>query len=306
MQAKGVGFRAGEFLLGNAFLGFLLDVVESADAGEDQMSTRGVAVLGVVKMTARVRPAAEFEDVAVRKEMVVDVVGVGIEIALEFAVNERIDALGGVIAGEAEEVEGMIAIADEGPHLAGHGLAFDVGIEIGHFGGVGVHGLRAANERAHEQDDGAKHAGDVGHPIALGGASEIDAVPREDAFEAMQRQMVGVFASGDLGQKAGAGQSLVDDGDGDRSRGDMVMTLLAGVFEADVLADEKVGGLVIELLADLLAEFLTDDAAAGAESFGFRKREFDAKARQILGQRLSSMAIAFGLVVRGGIRCRIG
>ena len=125
--------------------------------------------------------------------------------------------------------------------------------------------LRLPHQIGHEVDDRTKHVGDVGHPAAHGGARQVDAVPAEDAFQAMQRQMVGVLAGDDLGQQAGAGQALVDDRDRHRRDGDMVMTLRAGVLEADVLPDEQAGRLVIELLADVLAELLADFAATGTE-----------------------------------------
>ena len=92
------------------------------------------------------------------------------------------------------------------------------------------------------------HVGDVGHPVAHGRTRQFHAVPADDAFQTIQRLMVRILAGGDVGQQAGSGDALVDDGHGNGSRSDMVMTLLASVLEANVLPDEQTGRLIIELL----------------------------------------------------------
>jgi hypothetical protein len=107
--------------------------------------------------------------------------------------------------------------------------------------------------------------------------------------------MSGIFAGDDLGQQAGAGQSLVADGDRHGSRGDMVMTLGASVLETDVLAHQQTGRDVVELLADVFAEFLADGVAAGAQPCRFGRRVLHTLAGQILGQRLAAMPLAWGL-----------
>ena len=99
-----------------------------------------VALFGVEEFSPRVRPAAKFNDHAGLEQMIVDVVRVGVEIAaIPVIFQKRIDAGRGVIGAKSEHVEGMIAIADVSPHLAGQRSSFHLGIEVRHFGGVGVH-----------------------------------------------------------------------------------------------------------------------------------------------------------------------
>jgi len=92
----------------------------------------------------------------------------------------------------------MIAVAEVDPHLSGQCLAGHVGIEERHLGGVGVHGLGLTHQHGHQIDDRAKQLGDLGHPVAHGRARDVHTVACEDAFQAMQRQMVGVFAGSEL------------------------------------------------------------------------------------------------------------
>src|SRR5205085_7623815 len=109
-----------------------------------------------------------------------------------------------------------------------------------------------------------------------------------------------------LRQKAGAGQALVDDGDGDVRDSDMVMTLLASILETYVLTHEEAGGFVIELLAHVFSELVTNFMAAGTETFGLGKRVFLANTRQIGGERLAAMPLAFGLVGLVAIAAGLG
>jgi len=97
-------------------------------------------------------------------------------------------------------------------------------------------------------------------------------VAAEDALQAMQRQVIGVLADDNLGQEAGAGQAL-DNGQalGDGLLGlagddDMVMTLGASVFRADMLVHEERRGDVIELFAGLFAEMDAGHLAVGASA----------------------------------------
>src|SRR5262249_32295117 len=103
------------------------------------------------------------------------------------------------------------------------------------------------------------------------------------------------FTGHDLRQQARAGQTFFDDGDRCRRRSDMVMTLGAGVLETYVLPDEQTRRLVIELLADLLAELPTYFAAAGTDALSFRQRMLDAWSRQVGGQPLAAVPGTLGL-----------
>ena len=246
-------------------------------------------------------PTADFEDRSARfgEEMIVDVVGVGVQVAL-VADEHLADAFAAVIVAEIEDVERVVAIADIDPHLTGASLAGNVRIEERHLGGVGVNRAGAQDHRPRGIDDGPNEIGEFAHPGAHRRTRQIDALPAEDAYEAIERQMIAVFAGGDLSQEAGARQSLVDRLGrlvGDR---DPLMTLLAGVFETDVFLDEERGGAEVELLADLLAEGLLNAIAARAAALRFGKLVNDAFAAQVLGKRLATMSRPRRLVGRSG------
>jgi hypothetical protein len=74
----------------------------------------------------------------------------------------------------------------------------------------------------------------------------------------------------------------------------VIVALLAIVFETDVLPDEQARRLVIELLVDFLAELLTEFATVGAPPQRFGEWVLLAVPRQVLGQRLAAMSLAFG------------
>jgi hypothetical protein len=120
-------------------------------------------------------------------------------------------------------------------------------------------------------------------------------VPADDALKTIERLMIRVFAGSDVGQQTSSGDALVDDGHGHGSGSDMVMTLLTGILETHMLPDEQTGRLVIELLLHVLGKLCTGDAAAGAKPLGFGQGVFQAAPRQIFGQRLAAMSLAFGL-----------
>ena len=83
-------------------------------------------------------------------------------------------------------------------------------------------------------------------------------MPADDAFQTIQRLMVRILAGRDVGQKASAGDALVDDGHGKGSDSDMVMTLLASILEANVLPDKQTGRVIVELLVHVLDKLLAD------------------------------------------------
>ena len=159
--------------------------------------------------------------------------------------QKRIDARSSVVAAKIENVERMIAVADIDPHLAGQRFARHLRIEERHLGGVGVQRLRLTHERRHRVDQRIQHLGDVRHPVAHRRARQVDAVPAENAFEPMQRQMIRVLAGGDVCEQPGPRQPLVDDGDRRVADRHMVVTFLASVLEANMLPDKQTRRLVL-------------------------------------------------------------
>lgn len=308
-QDKGVGVGSREFAFGDEFLGFGFDGVELADACESLVGSGRVVRAGVVEVASAVSPAADFDDgvsargVSLEEEAVVDVVSVGAQEAF-VAPQGVLDEGAGMIGGEAEDVEGVIAVAEDRAHLAGGDFARHGKILIGHSCGVSVQDLRLEREGLHGVDDRAIQLGEIAHPGAHRGAGEFDPVATSDAFEAVQRDVIGIFTDGDLGEQAGSGNALIDRLRRQRGDGDALVTLGAGVFAADVLVDEERGGDVVELLGDLFAELLLDAAAAGTEALGLGEFMDDALAAKVFGEGFAAVALAFGLGVVVGSRPR--
>ena len=62
----------------------------------------------------------------------------------------------------------------------------------------------------HQLDDRRQQLGDDGHPVAHRRARQLDAEPLEDPFEAIERQVIGIFADRDVSHQPRAGQALLD------------------------------------------------------------------------------------------------
>src|SRR5262245_10446942 len=105
--------------------------------------------------------------------------------------------------------------------------------------------------------------------------------------------MIVVFAGDDLGQQSRARQALVDRLCRLVGRGDMGLTLWAGIGAADVLDDEQRRRLIIELLADVLADLETRGATFRAGAFGFAEHMRLAHARQAVRQTTPTVAVLF-------------
>src|SRR5262245_66345737 len=107
--------------------------------------------------------------------------------------------------------------------------------------------------------------------------------------------MIGVFAREQVGQEARAGQSLRDRAN-HRRAGSCEPSLArpvagpTGVGLADVLDDEVAGRAVVELLTDLLADADPRPAATGAGLARLSQVVHDPLARQVVRQRLATVA----------------
>jgi hypothetical protein len=117
--------------------------------------------------------------------------------------------------------------------------------------------------------------------------------------------MIGILAGGDVREQAGTGQPFVDDGDRRMADGDVIAALGAGVLETHVLIHEQMTRMIIELLADIFAELLSDGVAARTNTLGFGQGVLDADALKILRQFLAAaVASAFrGVLAFIGRRC---
>ena len=89
-------------------------------------------------------------------------------------------------------------------------------------------------------------------------------MPGKDLFLTIQRQMITVFAHGDMRDEAGGRQALVNRlgwlGSGDH----MGATLGAGILATDVFMHKQGSRNVVELFGDLFTEGFAGDVALGA------------------------------------------
>ncbi len=113
-------------------------------------------------------------------------------------------------------------------------------------------------------------------------------------FEAVQRQVVLVFADHDPGQQPDRGHAAVDHGRRNRCRRDGFAGA-AGILRADVAVDKEFGRLDIQLFGDVFADF--DQAVAAVAAGAGRRLMAVFDARQVVRQGLASGAGAFGFGV---------
>ena len=78
--------------------------------------------------------------------------------------------------------------------------------------------------------------------------------------------MIHVFADRHMSEQPCARQTAFDWLGQARCRGDMRLTVLAGIFEPDVLDNMEARGLVVELLTGFLADFLALFPTAGTST----------------------------------------
>ena len=100
---------------------------------------------------------------------------------------------------------GMFTITQVHPEPASMGSAAWAGLVHFHGGVVGMDDFGLEYAGRHQADDRFKDVGGSYHPVAQGFAGEVHAVAREDAFLAVEWQVVGVLAHDDVRQEAGPG-----------------------------------------------------------------------------------------------------
>ena len=163
--------------------------------------------------------------------------------------------------------------------------------------------LGAEDLAQHQLDDRLEQLGDDGHPVAHRRARQLDAGPLEDPLEAIERQVIGIFADRDVSQQPRAGQPLLDRLGEPLGDHDVGLAGLAGIFGADVFEHDQRRGDVFELLADFLTDAGPLGAAVGAGALFGRDVVQDRLAGQARRQRLAAVALLLGRT-RSGRRGR--
>ena len=103
--------------------------------------------------------------------------------------------------------------------------------------------------------------------------------------------VIGEFADGDMRQESRRGQALVNRKGRQFGSADALTAFLAGVFDADMLADEEARGDKVELLGDGFAKGLLNLSTTGTNPFVFWESVFSPHAGQVLGEGFTSVAV---------------
>ena len=119
-------------------------------------------------------------------------------------------------------------------------------------------------------------------------------LPREDVFQAVQRQVIPQLADYDVGQQARTGQALVDrlrwlGGHRDIRVVTLGITLRAGVLVPNVLEHLEAGREVFELLAHLGADPTTFIPTGWTNFLSILQIVLDLDALELLGQLLTTV-----------------
>ena len=130
---------------------------------------------------------------------------------------------------------------------------------------------------------GVERRRDLGDPVTERAPRELDALPREDAREAVQREMIEIFRDDDVREQPFAGERLLDRLRRRRRFDHALVTVRACVLGAHRLDHDETGGLVLELLGDRFADPGLR-VAARALLVGVGHVDLDASARQVRGQ----------------------
>ena len=144
-------------------------------------------------------------------------------------------------------------IAAVGPKLGALGFPA-AGIELGH--GRFIDMERAAFQQQFNQPihQGLQRHPGASHPFRQGGASQNDWVTGGDLLQAVKRKMSQLLTDQHPNQQTRSRHATVDEGRGNR-RGCNGFTVAARILRTNVAMDKELGGLDIELLGDVFANF---------------------------------------------------
>ncbi len=153
------------------------------------------------------------------------------------------------------------------PHIGPVGFLLARG-QHGHRGLVGVQHRLGQQCGAQSVDQGLQAHTAGAHPLGQRGTRDRQARPAEDAFLAVQGQMIGVLGDEHLGQQPGGGEAFVDHLCRHR-RLDQRLALLARPLATDVALHRELTRHVVQLLADVLADALERTATTALRVLGF-------------------------------------
>ena len=203
----------------------------------------------------------------------------------------------------------MVVIAQVDPKPAGAGLG-QVLVQHFHRGVIGVDHFAGPHLLDHDVVERLEQFGTIPHPVAHRGAGDVDAVAFQDAFQAVQGQMVRIFADDHVSQEPRRRQPLLDGGQRLVGGDDLRSGLGGGEFasparvgQPHVLDDLDLGRHVVELLVDLLGDDAAHLPAAGAGLFLFRQIVDHPLPRQVGGDFTPAVGRTVG---RGGRRGGLG
>jgi len=246
----------------------------------DHQRRRRVDHEGLNEATAYVSPAANLDDAPALIERVVAAISIRLQRALKGSEEGR----GAVALMRGRRVEDDLArerieIGPEATLEAAAPLVKDgdrrvIGLEI-----VGRRDLPPqllANGRQR-----GRHVRD---PATQGTARQIDALPREDAFEAVQGEVVHILRDDDMGEETFAGERFLHGLRRGRGFDDPRVTARTRIFRADRFDDDETRGFVFEFFGTVFAD-ARPRLAARALLLRVGQVDLDPPPRQMRGQR---------------------
>ena len=239
--------------LGIELTGLLLDGVEGGDPLQRLAGDLALPVfLKLEELAPGVGHAARFRDALGDQGLVARVV-----VADEGAapVAEEVPgvlagaAVGKVVDHRPHRIVGADAV---GPQVGPMGLA-GPGVEHRHRRLVGVQHREGEEFFLQGVDQRLQPNAHLADPLGQRGLGNGEARPAEDAFLAIERQMILILGHQHLSQQPGGGNALVNHVGGHRGL-DQGFAILADPLAADVALDAEGAGGVVELLGDVLAD----------------------------------------------------
>jgi hypothetical protein len=196
----------------------------------------------------------------------------------------------GLVVKDHNRRSGLQSIAHVRPEVSSFGLAV-AGVQLLHGCFIGMQDRSFQQQHRQTVGQGLQRDADAAHPFGQGGTRQGHTIPRRDAFQAVQGEMVQVLTDDHPGQKSGRRHATVDHRRRNRCRR-YGFTGTARILRTNVAMNEELRRLDVELLTDVFADEHQVLAALAAGT-GLRFMAM-LDARQMLGKGLPASALAFG------------
>ena len=248
------------------------------------------------------RPARNLEDLLPRIHGIVARVRIRLEVAL-VSFEEAQRAIAASIRRVVEDDVLVGAIADIHPQTPGF-RRLPILVQHRHRRIVRVDLARGQHLGFHHPHQRLQQSRAGRDPVAQRRTTELDTLALEDPFQAIQRQVIVVFAGQDMSQQSRPWQAFADRLNRQRTADHVALTLRTGVLDPRVHTHENASRHILELLTDVFADALEVAAAFPAHTVSRRGMVLRSMPRQMFGQAATTVSrgAGRGLFLAGGRR----